>query len=160
MCLGVLLVWIYCWHIYVVISHDSSLVFMSNSLRWSCWGLYWFHFVCPSRLASCCGFVHTKRCPSIRPFVRPSRILCPLCSTYSSGWIHFIYIHLTEQLQKVFWTFLQNFKIRIFGNFFKICSFDFVLFWLCIWFESLVWVIMGRRGVSQNTVILVVLVED
>ena len=47
----------------------------------------------PSRLASCCGFVHTKR--------RLSCILCPLCSTYSSGWIHFIFIHLIKQLQKM-----------------------------------------------------------
>ena len=31
----------------------------------------------------------------------PSRIPCPLCSTYSSGWIHFIFIHLIKQLQKV-----------------------------------------------------------
>ena len=41
---------------------------------------------------------------------------------------------------------------------FKICNFDFVLFWLGIWCESLVWVIMGRRGVSQNVGVLVVLV--
>ena len=26
---------------------------------------------------------------SLRPSVRPSRIQCPLCSAYSSGWIHF-----------------------------------------------------------------------
>ena len=32
------------------------------------------------------------------------------------------------------------------------------MFWLGIWCESLVWVIMGRRGVSQNVGILVVLV--
>ena len=34
-------------------------------------GVYWFH--------------------SVRPSVRPSRIPCPLCSFYSSGWIHFIF---------------------------------------------------------------------
>ena len=34
--------------------------------------------------------------------LRPSRIPCPLCSTHSSGWIHFIFvIHLIKQLQKV-----------------------------------------------------------
>ena len=33
-----------------------------------------------------------------------------------------------------------------------------MLFWLGIWCESLVWVIMGRRGVSQNAGVLVVLV--
>ena len=39
--------------------------------------------------------------PSVRPSARPSRIRCSLCSTYSSGWIHFILIHLIEQLQEV-----------------------------------------------------------
>ena len=53
--------------------------------------------------------------------------------------------------------FLAKFKNVNFWQFFKICNFDFVLFWLGIWCESLVWVIMGRRGVSQNTGILVVL---
>ena len=30
--------------------------------------------------------------------VRPSRILCQLCSAYTSGWIHFIFLHLIKQL--------------------------------------------------------------
>ena len=51
----------------------------------SCWGVYWFHSVCPS--------VHLS--------VPPSLIPCPLCSAYNSGWIHFILIHLIKQLQKV-----------------------------------------------------------
>ena len=38
---------------------------------------------------------------SLSPSVRLSRILCPLCSAYSSGLIHFIFIHLIKQLQKV-----------------------------------------------------------
>ena len=69
--------------------------------------------------------------PSVRLSVRPSRIPCPLCSFYSSGWIHFIFIHLIKQLQKVcrLQSFLQNFKIRNFGYFFKfvtltLCFFD------------------------------------
>ena len=37
----------------------------------SCWGVYWFHSV---RL-------------SVRPSVRLSRLPCPLCNIYSSGWI-------------------------------------------------------------------------
>ena len=36
---------------------------------------------------------------SVRPSVRLCCIRCPLCSTYSSGWIHFIFIHLIKQLQ-------------------------------------------------------------
>ena len=71
-------------------------------------------------------------CPSVRPSVpRPSRIPCPLCSFYSSGWIHFIFLHLIKQLQKVcpVQSFLQNFKIWNFGNFLKsvtltLCCFD------------------------------------
>ena len=81
---------------------------------------------------------------------RPSRIPCPFCSFYSSGWIHFIFMHLIKQLPKVcrVQSFLQNLK---FWQFFKICNFDFVLFWLGIWCESLVWVIMGRRrGISER----------
>ena len=39
--------------------------------------------------------------PSVCPSVCLSCILCPLCSAYSSGWIHFIFIHLIEQLQEV-----------------------------------------------------------
>ena len=37
----------------------------------SCWGVYWFHSVRPS----------------VRLSVRLSRLLCPLCNIYSSGWI-------------------------------------------------------------------------
>ena len=93
------------------------------------------------------------------PCVRLSRIPCPLCSAYSSGWIHFIFIHYqatSEGVSRV--KFLAKFQNWNFWHFFLICSFDFVLFWLGIWCESLVWVIMGRRGVSQSAGILVVLV--
>ena len=107
-------------------------------------GGYWFHSV---RL-------------SVRLSVRPYHIPCPLCSTYSSSWIHFIFIHLIKQLQRVcrVLIFLQNLKFWFLAIFFKYCNFHFVLFWLGIWCESLVWVNMGRRGVSQNAGVLVVLV--
>ena len=49
----------------------------------------------------------------------------------------------------------QNFN---FWQFKKKNNFDFVLFWLGIWCESLVWVIMGQWGVSQNAAVLVALV--
>ena len=106
-------------------------------------GVYWFHFV--------------RR--SVRLSVHLSCIPCPLCSTYSSGWIHFIYIHLIKQFLKVcrVSNFSKTFKIWIFWQFFKFCNLlDFVLFWLGIWCQSLVWVIMGR--VFQNAGVLVVLV--
>ena len=104
-----------------------------------------------AELRPCCSDINAQNLS-----VRPSRKPCPLCSTSSFGWIHLIYIHLIKQL--------LNSKIWIFGNFlnfvtlscFKLCNFDFVLFWLGIWCESLVWVIMRRRGVSQNAVVLVI----
>ena len=96
-------------------------------------GVYWFH--------------------PVRPSVRPFRIPFPLCSAYSSGWIYFMFIHLIKQIQKVcrLWSYLQNLNIWHFLKF----NFDFVLFWRGIWCESLVWLIMGRRGVSHNAGVLV-----
>ena len=64
--------------------------------------------------------LHPSVCPSVCPSVpRPSRIPCPLCSFYSCGWIHYIFMHLIKQLQKVcrVQSFLQNSKIWNFGNF-------------------------------------------
>ena len=68
--------------------------------------------------------------PSVRPSVpRPSRIPCPLCSFYSSGWIHFIFIHLIKQLQVCrVQSYLQNFKIWSFGNFCVVWTWD--LMWI------------------------------
>ena len=54
--------------------------------------------------------------------------------------------------------FLEKFKDLNFWRFLKIFNFDFVLFWLGISCESLVWVIMWRRVVSQKAGLLVVLV--
>ena len=68
----------------------------------------------PATQRSCGGILF-----SLHMFVRlsvcPSRIRCLLCSACSSGWIHFIFIHLIKQLQKMFCvsSFLQNFKILI-----------------------------------------------
>ena len=62
-----------------------------------------------------------RLCFSLRRLsVGTSRILCPLCSTYSFGWIHFIFIHPIKQLQKVCrdLSCLRNSKIWIFGNFY------------------------------------------
>ena len=39
---------------------------------------------------------------SLHPSVLLSRIPCPLCSAYSTGWIHFIFIHLIKQLSNNF----------------------------------------------------------
>ena len=42
---------------------------------------------------------------------------------------------------------LKNLK---FWRIFKICNFDFVFFWLGIQYDSIVWVIIRRRGVSSE----------
>ena len=55
-------------------------------------------------------------CPSrVRPASRP------ICSAYSSGWIHFIFTHLIMQLQKVCRVsrFLQYFKFEYLAIFLK-----------------------------------------
>ena len=89
-------------------------------------------------------FSKTSVCLSIHPSVHLSRIPCPLCRAYSSGWIHLIFLHLIKQLQKVgcVQSFVQNLN---FCQFLKICNFDFVLFWHGIWCESLVG---GNHGVA------------
>ena len=105
--------------------------------------------------------VRLSVCPSIRPasVPRPSRIPCLLCSAYSSGGsISILYI-LSSNFRRCDACKVSCKILKFeFLAFFKICSLDFVLFWLWIWCESLVWVIMGRRGVSQNASVLVVLV--
>ena len=47
--------------------------------------------------------------PSVRRSICPSCIPCLLCSAYSSGWIHFIFIRLIKQLQKVYSKFVCKF---------------------------------------------------
>ena len=53
----------------ITCSHKGlSVIHYYTPAQWSCWGVYWIHSVCPSVPHS-----------------------CPLCSAYSSGWIHFIF---------------------------------------------------------------------
>ena len=56
---------------------------------------------------------------SVHLSIHPSLIPCPLCSAYSSGWIHFIFIHLIKQLQKVchVYSSFQNLNFRQFFKF-------------------------------------------
>ena len=102
-------------------------------------GVYWFH--------------------SIRPFVHPPPRFRSVAPTVLVRSISYLYI-LSSNFRrcvvcKVYGKKIQN---LYFWQFFKICNFDFVLFWLGMWCESLVWVIMGRQGVSQNADVLAVLV--
>ena len=94
-------------------------------------GVYWFHSVRPSV------------CPS----VCPASLVCPVALV---GSISYLYI-LSSNFRRCVTckVYCQILKICTFGSIFKICYFDFVLFWL-IWCESLVWVIMGRQGVISE----------
>ena len=98
--------------------------------------------------------------PSVRPSVRPS-VPHPVSALLRlQFWLDPFHINITYQATKgvLRVKFLAKFQNLNFWQFLKICNFDFVSFWLGIWCESLVWVITGWRGVSQNVGVLVVLV--
>ena len=106
---------------------QPSIIHIILPLQWSWKGVYWFYLV--------------------RLFVRPSVRLwtksCPLCISNNTHRILVIFTHLIKQLHVCS---LYFFKIQNL-NFWQIiwfCNFDFVLFWLRIQYESIVWVIMGR----------------
>ena len=63
--------------------------------------------------------------------------------------IHWYMIIIPSASIKFFFSKFQNLN---FGQIFQICNFGFVLFWLGIWYESIVW---GSRGYYQNSGILV-----
>ena len=83
--------------------------------------------------------------PSVRQSVRPASRVHSVAPTVLVGAISYLYISSSNSRRCVMCK-VQNFKIWIFGNFFKVCNFDFLLFWLGIWCESLVWLIMWRLG--------------
>ena len=85
--------------------------------------------------------------PSVRSSVRPASSVRSVAPTVLVGSISYLYI-LSSYFRscvacKASWKFS---KFEFLAFIFQICNFDFVLFWLGIWCESLVWVIMGRRG--------------
>ena len=104
------------------------------SAQKSCWG-YWFHSV---RL-SICQYVR----PSVHPSFQHS-VSALYCLQFWLDPFHILtsYQATSEGVSHV--KFLAKFQNLDFWQFFWICNFDFVLFWLGIWCESLVWVIMGR----------------
>ena len=106
----------------------------------SCLGVYWFH--------------------SVHPSVRPAFCVCSVAPTVLVGSISYLYILWSNFRRCVLFTSFAKFQNLNFWQFFKICNFDFVFFWLGIWCESQVGVIMGWRRVSQNAGILIVLVRN
>ena len=114
-----------------------------------------------------CSLLHSswdqilQRCPSVCPSVCLS-VPHPVSAMYHlQFWLDPFHIYTSYQATSEGVScvkFLAKYKKLKFWQFFKICNFDIVLFWLGICCESLVWVIMGRQGVSQNEGILVVLI--
>ena len=95
-------------------------------------GVYWFHSLRPSV------------CPSVRPTscvrsVAP-KVLVGFFHIYTS------YQATSEGVSHV--KFLAKFQNLNFWQCFKIYNFDFVLFWLGIWCESLIWIIGPRHGAA------------
>ena len=96
-------------------------------------GVYWYHLV---RLSVC---------PSV------DRIVSALyLQQYSSDPFHICtsYQATSEGVSRVMP--VSKFKNVKLWRIFKICNFDFVIFWLGIQYDSMVWVIMRRRGVSSE----------
>ena len=95
-------------------------------------GVYWYHLVRPSV------------CPSV------DRIVSALyLQQYLSDPFHICTSYqATSGVSRVMP--VSKFKNLKFWQFFKICNFDFVFFWLGIQYDSMVWVIMRRRGVSSE----------
>ena len=98
----------------------------------------------------------TKFRPSVRPPVRLSvygqNRVRPVSSTILAGSISYLHI-LSSNLRK--WAAS---KFGNFGKFNKFSTLTFFCSWLGIQYDSIVWVIMGRPGYSQNAGVLVVLV--
>ena len=113
----------------------------SNTRLDQCW-LY------PSHSEVVGGVILVSLRPSVRPFVRPS-VPHPVsvASTVLIGTISYLYILSSDFRGCVACkVHCQIKQFEFLAFFFQICNFDFVLFSLVIWFESLVLVNMGQRG--------------
>ena len=108
------------------------------------------NIIIPSAQKSCWGYIGftPSVCPSVSTFVRPSVLpafrVHSVLPTVLVGSISYFDI-LSSNFRRCV-ACKVSCKISTFGflAIFLICNFDFVLFWLWIWCESLVWVIMGR----------------
>ena len=96
--------------------------------------------------------------PSVPPSLRPTSHVRSVAPTVLFGSISYPYISSSNLRRCVTCKVSCKLSKFEFLPIFQICNFDFVLFWLGIWCESLVWVIMWQWGVSQNEGVIVVLV--
>ena len=116
-----------------VLFHSTIITF---NIRWSCWGYI--------------GFTSSVRL-SVSLSICPASLVHSAAPTVLVGSISYIYILSNNFWRCVMYQVSRKLsKFEFFGNFFNMCNLlDFVLFWLGIWCQSLVWVIMGRRGISE-----------
>ena len=115
------------------------------------WIRYWFvtcYLIIPPASTKLIGGytgITLSVCPSV------DRIVSALyLQQYSSDPFHICtsYQATSEGVSRVMP--VSKFKNLKFWRIFKICNFDFVIFWLGIQYDSMVWVIMRRRGVSSE----------
>ena len=90
---------------------------------------------------------------SLRPSVRPASRVRSVSTTVLVGSFSYLYI-LSSNFRRCVSckVFCKTLKLE-FLVIFLICKFDFVLFWLGIWCESLVSVIMGGGGYLRMQVL-------
>ena len=94
------------WYICPYFLHDWVRKWPSHYMYWcwliipleqrSCWGVYWFH--------------------SVRLSVRLSRLSCPLCNIYSSGWILSILAtndHYHERVCRTQWPLTLTYIFKV-----------------------------------------------
>ena len=103
------------------------------------------------------GILVSRRRPSVRPSVRLWTEWCPLCNFHNTSQIHFIFTHLIKQgvPRIIFFCKIPKFEF--------LANFSNSYYWLClvltrdlIWYESIVWVIMGWWEVFSEEGVLVV----
>ena len=94
----------------------------------------------------CSSLGHLSVCPSVcgQNHVRFVTSIIP------AGSISYLHILLMNFRRCVTCNVAAKFKKLNFWQIFQICCFDLVLFWLGIWYESIVWLIMGWWGVFSE----------
>ena len=96
-------------------------------------GEYWYHLV---RLSVCPSVDRNASALYLQQYSSDPFHICTSYQATSEG---------VSRLMPV-----SKYKNLKFWRFFLICNFDFVFFWLGIQYDSMVWVIIRRRGVSSE----------
>ena len=100
-------------------------------------GVYWLHVICPS----------------VRPSVRPSvdkMVSALYLPQYYPDPFHICTFNQATSEGVLRVKVIAKFQYSNFWQVFEICNFDFVFLWYGIWYESIVWVIMGQQGVFSE----------